>query len=165
MLTALSVVANGFSIKVSVGNYLSFTYIPCFIAAIWLGAAPATAVGFLGDLIAGFVFSKGAYNILIGIASALIAFIPSVVYKLMPNKRRLALIISLFLSVVICTCGLNTFALWQMYGAKSGKTFWAYLWARLPFQLANVILNGVLIAALQESRAVDKLFDKIAQQE
>ena len=163
MLVALSVVANAFSVQISGSNYLSFTYVPSFLAAMYLGIFPAAAVGFLGDLIAGLLFPKGAYNVLIGIASTLLAVIPAVVYKVFPKHRRLNLLVSLILCTVICTCGLNTYAMWLMYGAKSGKTFWVYLWGRLPFQLLNTVVNGVIICILQESRVVDKLFGALAK--
>ncbi len=163
MLVALSVVANAFSIQVSGSNYISFTYIPCFIAAMYLGIIPSAAVGFLGDLIAGLLFPKGAYNILIGLASMLTAVIPATAYKLFPKYRKVDLFVSLLLCTIICTSGLNTYALWLVYGAKNGKTFWVYLWARLPFQLINTVVNGILIWILQASRVVDKLFSALAK--
>lgn len=163
MLVALSVVANAFSVQISGSNYLSFTYVPSFLAAMYLGIFPAAAVGFLGDLIAGLLFPKGAYNVLIGLASTLVAVIPAVVYKFFPKRRRINLLVSLLLCTAICTCGLNTYALWLMFGAKSGKTFWVYLWGRLPFQLLNTVVNGVIICILQESRVVDKLFGALAK--
>lgn len=163
MLAALSVVTNIFSIQISGSNYLSFTYIPSFVAAIYLGIAPAAAVGFLGDLIAGILFPQGAYNLLIGLASTLAAVIPALFYRFFPQHRRLNLAISLLLTTAVCTCGLNTYALWLMYGAKNGKTFWVYLWGRLPFQLLNTTINGIVIGALQESRAIDRLFEMSAK--
>lgn len=159
-LVSLSVVANAFSVQISGNNYISFTFVPNFVAATYLGIAPAAVVGFAGDLIAGLLFPKGAYNVLIGLASTLTAVIPSIFYKCFPQRRRLDLWISLLICTIVCTCGLNTFALWLAYGAKNGKTFWVYLWGRLPFQLLNTLLNGLVIAALQESLVIDKLFEK-----
>lgn len=161
LLSALSVLANAFSIPISGSNYISFTYLPSFVAAIYLGVVPATVVGFVGDLIAGLLFPKGAYNILIAIASTLIGTIAGVVYKLFPKHRFAALLISLAACTVVCTAGLNTYALWVLFGAKNGKTFWVYLWGRLPFQLLNTFVNGAMIALLQQSRVLDKLFAKI----
>ncbi|MGN1040612.1 MAG: hypothetical protein ACI4QL_04205, partial [Candidatus Fimimonas sp.] len=80
-----------------------------------------------------------------------------------PKRRRINLLVSLLLCTVICTCGLNTYALWLMFGAKSGKTFWVYLWGRLPFQLLNTVVNGVIICILQESRVIEKLFGALAK--
>jgi len=161
VLCALSVVANAVSVQISGSNYLSFAYVPCFIAAIYLGIIPATAVGFLGDLVAGLLFPKGAYNVLIGLSSTLIGTIPAILYKVMPKKRFLDLVISLALCSVVCTAGLNTYALWLMYGAKNGKTFWVYLGGRLPFQLLNTLVNGIIIGVLQQSKVFDKLFARL----
>lgn len=162
MLIALSVAANAISIPLSGSNYLSFTFIPSFIAAIYLGITPAVAVGFLGDLIAGFLFPKGTYNILIGLSSTLIALIPAILYKFFPRHRRLNLFLSMLLCTVVCTSGLNTYAMWLMFGAKNGKTFWVYLWGRLPFQLLNTAVNTVLIGILQESKVIDRLFGRLS---
>ncbi|MCM1289403.1 MAG: ECF transporter S component [Corallococcus sp.] len=161
VLCALSVVTNAISVQISGSNYLSFTYVPCFIAAIYLGIIPATAVGFLGDLIAGLLFPKGAYNVLIGISSTLIGTIPAVLYKINPKRRFIDLIASLLLCSIICTAGLNTYALWLTYGAKNGKTFWVYLGGRLPFQLLNTVVNGLIIGVLQQTKALDRLFAKL----
>lgn len=161
VLCALSVVANAVSVQISGSNYLSFTYVPCFIAAIYLGIIPATAVGFLGDLVAGLLFPKGAYNVLIGISSTLIGTIPAIFYKVFPKKRFVNLIVSLALCSVLCTAGLNTYALWLMYGVKSGKTFWVYLGGRLPFQLLNTVVNGIIIGILQQSKVFDRLFARL----
>ena len=161
VLTALSVVANAVSVQISGSNYLSFTYVPCFIAAIYLGVIPATAVGFVGDLIAGLLFPNGAYNILIGVSSTLIGTIPAVLYKFNPNRRLLNLVIALVACSVVCTAGLNTYALWLMYGAANGKTFWVYLGGRLPFQLLNTVVNGVIIGVLQQTKALDRLFARL----
>ncbi len=163
MLVALSVVANAFSIQLSGSNYLSFTYVPSFVSAIYLGIIPAAAVGFLGDLIAGFLFPKGAYNILIGLASTLIAVIPAILYKFFPKHRRLNLCLALLLCTIVCTSGLNTYAMWLMYGAKNGDTFWVYLGGRLPFQLLNTVANGIIVGVLQESRVIDRLFGKLSE--
>lgn len=164
VLCALSVVANAVSVQISGSNYLSFAYVPCFIAAIYLGIIPATAVGFLGDLVAGLLFPKGAYNVMIGISSTLIGTIPAILYKVMPKRRFLDLVISLALCSVVCTAGLNTYALWLMYGAKNGKTFWVYLGGRLPFQLLNTVVNGIIIGVLQQSKVFDRLFARLKLQ-
>lgn len=165
VLCALSVVANAVSVQISGSNYLSFAYVPCFIAAIYLGIIPATAVGFLGDLVAGLLFPKGAYNPMIGISSTLIGTIPAILYKVFPKKRFVNLVVSLTLCSIVCTAGLNTYALWLMYGAKSGKTFWVYLGGRLPFQLLNTIVNGIIIGVLQQSKVFDRLFARLKLKE
>ncbi len=163
MLSALSVVANAFSVPLSGSNYLSFTFIPTFVAGIYFGIVPGAVVGFVGDLIAGLLFPKGAYNVLIGLASTLLGVIPALAYKLPKVGKLPKLVLSLALCTIVCSSGLNTYALWLMYGANNGKTFWVYLWGRLPFQLINTLVNGALIAILQQTKVMDKLLARLQQ--
>lgn len=163
VLTAICALTNVFSVQLSGSNYLSFTYIPCFIAGIYLGILPGITVGLLGDVIGQLIHPMGAYNPLIGLSCILLGVIPAIVYRTLPLNRPLKLIVSIFLCAVICTSGLNTFALWVMYSASSGKTFWVYLGARLPFQLVMFAVNGVLLLAIQQSNIIDKLIAKSTQ--
>lgn len=163
MLSALSVLANCISVTLSGSNYLSFTFIPTFIAGIYFGVLPAAIVGFVGDLIGGILFPKGAYNVLIALASTLMGIIPALVYKLPKLSKMLKLVISLVICTIVCSAGLNTYALWVLYGAKNGKTFWVYLWGRLPFQLINTVVNGILLAVIQQTKVIDKLLLRITQ--
>lgn len=81
--------------------------------------------------------------------------------------------------LVVCTCALNTFGLWLqiIVGVEAGpvglvqfitmdktgieKSFWVYLAGRIPVQLLNWAVNAVLIATLLQTKALDKLLDKI----
>lgn len=163
VLSALSVVANLISITLSGSNYLSFTFVPTFVAGIYFGVGPAAIVGFVGDLIAGIIAPKGAYNLLIALASTLMGVIAALVYKLPKLSPLIKLLLSLVICTVVCSAGLNTYALWLLYGAKNGKTFWVYLWGRLPFQLINTAVNGILLAIIQQSKVIDRLLIRITQ--
>lgn len=160
VLTAICAVTNVFSVQLSGSNYLSFTYIPCFIAGIYLGVFPGMTVGLFGDIIGQLIHPMGEYNPLIGLSCVLLGAIPAIVYKVFNFNKTLKLLLSIFLCAVICTSGLNTFALWVMYSSQSGKTFWVYLGARLPFQLVMFAVNGVLLFAVQKSAVIDKLLEK-----
>mgnify|MGYP007077613122 FL=1 len=62
------------------------------------------------------------------------------------NKNKtniLKIILTFFIVTLICTCGLNTLGLWLFYGIGK-KTFFAYLWVRLPWQLINSIINCII---------------------
>ena len=89
--------------------------------------------------------------------------IPALVYKLPKLSKMLKLVISLVICTIVCSAGLNTYALWVLYGAKNGKTFWVYLWGRLPFQLINTVVNGILLAVIQQTKVIDKLLLRITQ--
>lgn len=178
MMTALSIVANALTIPLTPSNAISFTILIAFISGIYLGALPAVAVGFLGDLIGHIVFPMGgAYNWFMGLSCALMGLIPALVYKTKLN-RTWKLLISLTVYLVTCSLFLNTFGFWLQYIVvvdpspiglwqffimdKSGikKSFWLYLAGRTPFIIVNWIVNGVLVGVIQQTRILDKLLLK-----
>lgn len=144
MLTAVATLLNIFTINTGVKYFhLSFIYIPSFVAGIFLGPFSGFAVGFLGDLIGGFIHPLGPYNPMIGIASGLLGFIPGIVHKYIKLNDYLKILLSFVLCLIICTAGINTFAIYLMY--SSGKTYWAYLMLRLPFQTAVAGMNATIM--------------------
>lgn len=158
ILSALSIVANIFSVPITGSNYLSFVYIPCFLAGIYLGIIGGAAVGFMGDVVGFLIHPTGPYNPLITVATVLLAVIPAIAFKFLKAPTVAKLIFSLILTTLICTCGINTVALWLMYGIGK-KTFWVYLWGRLPFQLLMVLVNGIALIIIVPS--LDKIFLKL----
>lgn len=140
MLSAIAIIFNLYTIITGVKYFaISFTYIPAFVAGAFLGPFSGFAVGFFGDLIAGFIHPFGPYNPIIGIASGLLGFIPGIIFKFIKGNDYFRLVLSAILCLIICTAGLNTYALYIMY--SHGKTFWAYLILRLPFQFAILGIN------------------------
>ncbi len=159
ILSALSVIANIFSIQMlGTSNYLSFAYIPTFVAGIYFGIWVGGAVGLVGDILGCLILPQGAWNPIITIASMLLGVIPAVVWKLTKHaqlKTVFKLILSLTATCIVCTSGLNTLGLWLMYG--NGKAYIVYLLARLPFQLIMVAVNGIILYALLSSNVLNKL--------
>jgi len=143
MLTAISTVLNYFTFYPASYIAVSFTATVCFVAGITLGANAGFAVGFIGDLIGAIIFPAGPYNPLIGLASGLMGFIPGIIFQYFKGNLYLKTVISAVLCLLICTSGINTFALWLMYGLGK-KTFWAYLIVRLPWQALIATANCVL---------------------
>lgn len=178
MLTALSVVANIFTVPIGQNNVVSFTFVMCFVAGVYLGVVPAIVVGYVGDLLAHFIHPIGAYNWFIALSSLLLGVICALTYKIKCHKL-LKLLLATLICFVVCTCFLNTFGLWLQYIVgvdpgpigliqffqmdKSGikKSFWVYLIARAPYQLINTVVNAVIVGTLQQTKALDKLFDKL----
>lgn len=178
VLTALSVAANFATIPIATNKFVSFTIVFSFLAGIYLGALPAVAVGFLGDLIGHFIHPFGAYNTFVGLSCALCGLIPALVYKIKINKI-LKLIISLAIFFVIGSVFCNTFGLWlqiivgvdpspiglfQFFAMDKGgikKSFWVYLAGRLPTQAINLVINGIIVGILQQTKALDRLFARI----
>lgn len=178
LFTALAIVANTFTIPLTPSNSVSFTIAVSFIAGIYLGAIPAMAVGFLGDLIGAIIHPMGAYNWFMALSYALTGLICALVYKL-KLPRLLKLAIAMVIYLIVCSIALNTFGLWlqiivgvdpspigllQFFAMDKGgirKSFWVYLAGRLPFMLINWAVNGVVVAILQQTKAFDRLFAQI----
>ena len=80
ILIAISVALKFCSILL--GSFsISFTYIPCFIAGMFLGPVSGGLVGLLGDIIG--VLAKGATpSPFISISCALIGIIPGLIFLL-----------------------------------------------------------------------------------
>lgn len=143
LLTAVCTVLNIFTIPLSNVVWISFISIPCFIAGYLFGCIDGFAVGFIGDLIGALIHPQGAYMPIIGIASGIWGFIPGVLFTYVKGNEILKTVISYFLCFLICTVFLNTFGLWLLYGIGK-KSFWAYLWVRLPWQALSTLINMLL---------------------
>lgn len=180
MLSAISVVANFCTIPLSGNNSVSFTIAVCFFTAIYFGALPAALVGFVGDLIAHFIHPMGAYNWFIALSMILYGTVCALVYKL--KIHRLAkLSVAAVICFVVCLCGLNTFGLWLQFCAgvpgnpiglwrlitgnyqTISKSFWVYLGGRAPISAINMVVNAVIVAALQESKTIARLIRNIKE--
>ena len=180
MLSALSTAANFCTIPLPGNNAVSFTLAVCFFTGIYFGVLPAVVVGYVGDLIAHIISPLGDYNWFVAISVALYGVVCALVYKLkLPRIAKLA--ISAVICYIVCLCGINTFGLWLQYivGVQPGpiglwdlivgnhetikKSFWLYLAARAPMSAVNLVVNTVIVAALQESKAIAKLVMKMKE--
>ena len=143
VLSALATVLNIFTIPISGSNFLSLVAFVCFAAGVLCGPIGGFAVGFIGDLLGAIIMPFGPYNPVIGIASGMLGFIPGFIFTYFKGNMYVKTVISFFFCFLICTAGLNTFALYLIYGYGK-KTFWAYLFVRVPFQLIGVAVNLVI---------------------
>lgn len=140
---------------------ISFTYVPCVLAGIFLGPISGLLVGALGDILGVIISPKGAYIPLITIGSAMMGFIPGLVAKIPKLKPQIAIAISYLLIFLVTTVTLNTLGLYYIYGVGK-KTFWVYLIGRLPKQTVilslNIFLTYFIYAPLKKI-----VFDKMYQ--
>ncbi|MBE5743210.1 MAG: folate family ECF transporter S component [Clostridiales bacterium] len=171
VLVALSTVTNIFSINIIPNLFaVNFNHTINFITGALFGPIFGFLSGVLGDLIGCVIAPKGPYNILITIASGLPGLFSGIAFliygKCVKNKNAInfiafTIITYIFITALV-TCGLNTFALWNMY-SKGKKTFWVYLSARAPFQLIvsaiNAVLSIVIPLALKKSLFKDIFLD------
>ena len=173
MLTALSIVTNLVSIPLFGTNYASFTIAVCFFAGIYFGPWAAATVGFVGDLVAHFIFPHGDYNVFVALSTTLYGVVAALIYKLrLPKLAKLG--ISAAICYVVLQCGLNTFGLWLQNSVKIGfieffsmdkslieKSFWVYLGGRAPWSLITLVINVAIVAGLQHSAVIENLMNKI----
>ncbi len=126
---------------------VSFTYLPCFVAGVFLGPVYGLVVGLAGDFL-GLVFGGiiGLFNPFIFLASGLLGLIPGLVFRYLKINDYAKVVISFLICLVVCTAGLNTFGIWFL-GSRS-KTFWAFLIARLPWQALMVSVNAGITYAI-----------------
>ena len=182
MLTALSIVANIWTIPLPGNAAISFTIAICFFAGIYLGPLSGAIVGYMGDLIAHLIHPMGAYNWFMALSTTLFGVICALIYKIRLPKL-VKLLISVAICYVVCLCGLNTFGLWLQYivGVKpsimgvvdfikmdhSGisKSFWVYLGGRAPTSAINLAVNAVIVEGLQQSGVIEKLMKKVKNSE
>lgn len=163
VLVAIAVIANIFDIPVSGGTIkLSLSYIPCFVAGMFLGPMAGLLTGLLGDVIGLMINPQGPWIPLITLSSALLGFIPGLVFKLKRIPEPIKLAISLMLCFFVCTMGFNTMGIYFMYIAGK-KGFWVYWTGRIATQSIVVAVNaGILFLIYYPlKRLIFKSFDII----
>ncbi len=154
VLTALSALANIFTIYLGVGNSMAvgFSYLPAFVAGAFINPLAGFLVGGLGDLIQCLIFPKGALNPIILFASAMLGFLPGAVFftakKFNKNTNSIWLVVISFVLTLLISTNLNTLGLYLFYFAKNGKSLFAVAMLRMPTQLINWGVNFALALIL-----------------
>lgn len=141
LFVSLLVIANILTIQIIPPYFvLSFVLTLSFFVGYYLGSIEGAIICFLGDFIGCIIHPLGPFNILVNLSCCMMGFI----FGFNKNKTNiLKIILTFFIVTLICTCGLNTLGLWLFYGIGK-KTFFAYLWVRLPWQLINSIINCII---------------------
>ena len=150
LFAALAIAANGFSVflpVMGVGSSasLSFNYIVCVFAGIFLGPVAGGIVGGVGDLLGWVIQPAGPFNVFITIGSVMLGVIPGLVFKTKLNPF-VSVLISYALIFIVCTAGLNSFGIWLFY--VRGKSFFVFLAGRLALQSVVLVVNAALTAAM-----------------
>lgn len=166
MLTAVGIVCNIFTIVTGVKYFaISFAYIPAFLAGTFINPLAGFAVGFIADLLGALIHPLGPYNPIINVSSGLLGLIPGVIFHFVKAKTPVKIVLSFVCTLIICTAGLNTYAIYLM-GSK-GNTYWAYLALRLPWQSLVSAMNMVIIFAIFKPLTVayNKMFPELKKSE
>ena len=156
--TALSVFTNWLAQTLGTPtNQVTFTYVPCFFAGIFLGPVAGFVTGAVGDVIALLLFPIGAWLPLMTLASGLLGFIPGVVFKYIKIKKStLKLVISFLACLIICTACLNMLSIYFVF-MQGKKTFWAFFIARFPFSFIMAVVNFIIIDAMLKVKPLVKI--------
>ena len=148
VMVAFSCVANIFSI--GTGDWqVSLIALVGFVCGCLFSPAEAFSICFIGDLIGCIIAPKGAYNPVIGIASALWALVPAILFSFGESWEYVKTIISFVVCFIVCSLVLNTIANYYMYVnfySKSYDSLGAYFLFRLP--IVSVTFAANLVAAL-----------------
>ena len=156
VFSALAFLANYLTIKVSNEIQISLIATVGFVAGYLLGPSLGFTSAFLGDLICGIVAPLGVYSPVIGLGSALMGFIPGVMFTRLKFNDYINLAISYVAVFIIASFFVNNVGLALLYGWTIDIT----IITRLPFMLigtlANVIISYALLPVLNRTLPKDK---------
>ena len=173
MATAFLTIANAY-LTIAATPLLQFSVVLTFsfFVGLILGAPLAFVVGFLGDLIGHLLAPKGAYNIIIGISTALFCAIPGLLFDLnrffkRRGRKGIHFIVIAFASFLLCyalcTVLLTSVGFWIFYNAYSVRnygTFFGLIVFRMLWQLPNTAANLALSVALYFPLRKIKYFER-----
>ncbi|MFQ7036358.1 MAG: ECF transporter S component [Candidatus Borkfalkia sp.] len=144
VFSAVMVLVNAFSWITLVH---SFTAAAAFITGAMFGPVGGFSVCFVGDLI-GCLIAGQAPNPLIMLATGMLGLIPGCIMTYIKGFFYLKAILSFALCLLICTAGINTFAIYFYYSSRS-VSYFSYMFSRLPMQSAVMAVNcaaGIVLA-------------------
>ncbi len=146
-LAAISVVLNVVEINLGTDFKLSLSYLPSFIAGMFLGPISGLAVGLLGDILGVIIRPVGPWLPLVTLGSALMGLIPALVFMIKKIHPFAKLSISLVLVFCICTAGFNSLGIYLAY--FNGKQAFLVWWpARLATQSIVLAVNAAVLFAI-----------------
>lgn len=143
--SALSFVANYFTIKVSDLFQISFVATAGFLSGYLLGGGLGFAASFIGDLICSIVAPLGPYSPIIGIGTGLWGFVPGVIFDCFNGNRYVKTVISFVVCFFLNSFVVNTLGLSLMYGMSFGS-----LLVSLPWKFLAVAVNCVICVLFME---------------
>ncbi len=159
LFIALSIVfARLFGIKISDGLRLSFGQTPIILSGILLGPIWGLIVGALADVVGFAVAPLGAYIPGLTLTSALVGFIPGLIYKYVFKKNMaIAIVVSVIIDMLLVNGLLATWFLSLVYSKRS---FMVWLSTRIPVELVMCVVHPLVIiplaAALKKTVYKDK---------
>ena len=140
-----------------IGQFLTLTpsfkitliYVIWLLAGATLGPFGGGAVCFTSDVLGAIVFPTGAINPYLILGNTLYGIIAALAFKYTPIKNYYVKLISAGIAcTVICTCLINTLALYYSYGYDEIFTFVQYFVAYRALQPIVAVINIVIAVAM-----------------
>lgn len=147
VLIAVAIALKAYSIPISSSTRISFLYIPCYLAGAFFGPLFGFCTGIVGDIVGYYVKSGGMFNPIITLGNGLTGFIVGVVFLFKGKNNYLKLIIGCFISMIICSLGINTFGLAVM-GSSEGNIWSRYVYYLLFYGAIPRIVFQPIVAAI-----------------
>lgn len=128
---------------------LTLIYTVWLIAGATLGPLGGGAVCFISDVLGALIFPTGAMNPLLILGNTLYGVIAAIVFKFTPCKSyTVKFIASGIACTLICTCLINTSAIWYWYRYSDTLTLWQYFVGMRLMQLVVALINIAVTVAM-----------------
>ena len=155
IFTAFSVIVNIFSIPLADLQF-SLTFTVCFLAGTLFGGIGGLAVGAIGDIL-GVLIQGNAPLWFVTLNTACLGFLSGVIMNIrIPVKggAYIKAVIAFIVCFIVCTCGINAYGFYGLYGA--GATFTQWVNANFPsvaqpyflYVLYRLIVKGQLVISV-----------------
>ncbi len=151
LFAALAIVAK------FLGQFLTLTptfkitiiYTIWLIAAAVLGVFSGAAVCFISDILGAVIFPVGAMNPYLIVGNILYGVTAALVFKYFPVKKYSVKFVAAGLAcTLLCTCVLNSLALYYSYKYYETLSFWQYFVAFRAMQPVVALINIAITVAM-----------------
>lgn len=151
MFVAIALVCKliGKSLTLTPTFTVSFIYIPWLMSGALLGPVAGMIVGFCSDIIGNAVFAS-PLNPLTLLSNTLFPLPIALIYKLSKDRGNdyAKSLLGLIASLVMCTLGIGSVALYWFYGYYESMNFFSYLLVYRTPQVGVLCVNAVVLMLL-----------------
>lgn len=150
-----------------VGQFLTLTpsfvltliYVPWILSGAVLGVGGAAAVGLISDLLGALTFPTGAWNPIITLGNTLYPVIAALVFKFLPVRSNIIkVIVGGILGLFICSMGINSAAIYYMYGQYKVVSFWQFFavsrWSQPIVGAVNIVIAAALVPLCERLKLI-----------
>lgn len=156
---------NAISVSVTTNMKLTFIYVPWILSGIVLGPIGGMATAVISDVIGQITIATGgAVNPLTTLSNALFPLATSLMFRFAKKLPDwLNLFIGLFISAIVCTLGIGSYAIYTLYDYNVTMSFFTYIITFRLLQAVVVAINFVLCLVLLPVVKKMKLLERVNQ--